>query len=71
MPKYKGFKGVVAHVSPDRYAMWGNIAKLSATELEITELPIKVWTQSYKESVLEPMLHGNEKIQPFITLVQH
>lgn len=34
---------------------------LSDDTIEITELPIKTWTQSYKESVLEPMLESNDK----------
>lgn len=28
--------------------------------IEITELPIKTWTQTYKETVLEPLLDGHE-----------
>jgi DNA topoisomerase-2 len=34
--------------------------------LEITELPIGISTQDYKESVMENMLHGSEKIPPII-----
>ena len=29
--------------------------------IEITELPVRTWTQSYKEAVIEPMLTGTEK----------
>lgn len=47
--------------------VYGNVARLSPTSLEITELPIRTWTQVYKENVLELMLHGNEKNPPFIT----
>lgn len=49
--------------------VYGNIARLSPTSLEITELPIRTWTQVYKENVLELMLHGNEKNPPFIRYV--
>ena len=66
-PWYKNFTGTIAHVEPQRYIVYGNIGRLSSTSLEITELPIRTWTQVYKESVLEPMLHGTEKIEPFIT----
>lgn len=31
--------------------------------MEITELPVGTWTQNYKESTLEPMLSGTEKIK--------
>lgn len=54
------------HVEPQKYMVYGCISRLGPTSLEITELPIRSWTQSYKESVLEPMLTGNEKSPPFI-----
>lgn len=47
--------------------VYGRVGLLGPTSFEITELPIKTWTQSYKENVLEPMLHGTDKAQPFIT----
>ena len=47
--------------------MSGEIALLDDTTVEITELPIKSWTQAYKESVLEPMLNGSEKVPAVIT----
>ena len=65
-PKYKQFRGTIAHVTPAKYSVYGNIARLSSTTLEITELPIRKWTQDYKESVLEPMLHGTDKVEPYI-----
>ena len=69
-PWYKSFTGTMAHIEPQKYMVYGNIARLSPTSLEITELPIRSWTQAYKENVLEPMLHGTEKAPPFITYVQ-
>ena len=68
-PWYKNFTGTIAHVEPHKYMVYGNVARLSPTSVEITELPIRSWTQVYKENVLEPMLHGTEKVQPFITYV--
>lgn len=68
-PWYKNFTGAIAHVEPSKYMVYGNIARLSPTSLEITELPIRCWTQTYKENVLEVMLHGNEKNPSFITYV--
>ncbi|VDK26248.1 unnamed protein product, partial [Anisakis simplex] len=44
-----------------RFACSGEIAILSDDTVEITELPIRVWTQNYKESVVEAMLEGSEK----------
>jgi hypothetical protein len=37
------------------------VSLLVENSIEITELPIRVWTQAYKESVLEVYLYGSEK----------
>ncbi len=55
------------HVEPSKFSVYGTVARLSPTSMEITELPVRSWIQTYKENVLEVMLHGNEKTQPFIT----
>ncbi|MCP9262278.1 DNA topoisomerase 2-alpha [Dirofilaria immitis] len=41
-------------------------SSLSDDTIEITELPIRTWTQNYKESVLESMLEGSDKQPPLI-----
>ncbi|CDW56276.1 DNA topoisomerase 2 [Trichuris trichiura] len=66
-PWYKNFRGVIEQVSPERFVCFGNVARISPNTIEITELPIGTWTQTYKESVLEPMLYGSELKQPLIT----
>ena len=65
-PSYKGFRGTIQSIGEPRYAIFGKIAVLDASTVEISELPVKVWTQSYKEGVLEPMLN-NEKGPQLIT----
>lgn len=50
-----------------RYVISGEISVIGPDKLEITELPIGTWTQTYKETVLEPMLHGTDKIPAVIT----
>lgn len=48
--------------------MSGEISIIDEETLEISELPVGTWTQQYKESVLEVMLHGaNEKTPQMIT----
>ena len=42
------------------YVVKGVYNKIDDDTIEITELPIGIWTQSYKE-VLEGMLQGTEK----------
>ena len=64
IPWFKNFKGSVEPLDHQRYVVNGEIATLSDTKLEITELPVKTWTNQYKEQ-LETMLAGNEK-QPAV-----
>lgn len=67
LPYYKNFTGPIEPVEPSKYIAYGKVSRLSPTSLEIVELPVRTWTQTFKENVLEVMLHGNEKVQPFIT----
>ncbi|RKP16453.1 DNA topoisomerase II, partial [Rozella allomycis CSF55] len=57
-PWYKGFKGVIEQVDVDKYKINGIIKKINETSLEISELPIKCWTQNYKE-YLESLIENN------------
>ena len=50
-----------------RYVISGEISVIGPDKVEITELPIGIWTQVYKETVLEPMLHGSDKTPAIIT----
>eukprot|EP00106_Octopus_bimaculoides_P022777 XP_014790219.1 PREDICTED: DNA topoisomerase 2-beta-like [Octopus bimaculoides] len=61
VPWFKNFKGTIEELSENKYLVSGEISVLDETTVEITELPIRTWTQNYKEEVLEPMLHGSEK----------
>ncbi|THD20341.1 DNA topoisomerase 2-beta [Fasciola hepatica] len=67
MPKFRGFRGTIQELESNRYLVHGEIAIIDDTTLEITELPVRVWTQTYKENVLEIMLNGTDKVQPCIT----
>ncbi|CAG8622241.1 2429_t:CDS:10, partial [Paraglomus occultum] len=66
-PWYRGFKGEIVEESEGSYKVTGIIQQISNTSLEITELPIGVWTQSYKE-LLEEFMTGSDKgkKEPFI-----
>ena len=59
-PWFKNFRGSIDNLDHQRYVVNGEIASLSDTKMEITELPVRTWTASYKE-MLEGMLNGNEK----------
>lgn len=64
-PWYRGFTGSIEQAGSDKYSIKGIIDKKSNTTLEIRELPVRTWTQTYKE-YLESLLTGTEKTQPFI-----
>ena len=67
IPWYKGFKGTIEPLDYQRYVCNGEVSEISDTKIEISELPIKTWTDTYKSQVLEPMLTGSEKVKPQIT----
>ncbi|TRY95796.1 hypothetical protein DNTS_008329 [Danionella cerebrum] len=67
IPSYKGFKGTIEELAKNQYVNNGEISILDSTTIEISELPVKTWTQTYKEGVLEAMLNGSEKVSPLIT----
>ncbi|XP_060074256.1 DNA topoisomerase 2-alpha-like isoform X2 [Ylistrum balloti] len=67
LPSFKGFKGTIQELCPNRYLVSGEISIIDEQTVEITELPIRTWTQNYKEDVLEPMLYGNDKQPVMIT----
>lgn len=69
-PWYKGFKGLIEKSTTKEggasYTITGIIEEVDETTLRITELPIRRWTEDYKE-FLESMMSGTDKIRdPFI-----
>lgn len=59
-PWWRGFKGQIKFLGKQRYEVTGIVTKLNDTTVEITELPIHVWTEKYKET-LEHMLNNDNK----------
>jgi DNA topoisomerase-2 len=64
MPWFKGWKGKPEEAGPMRYNFNGIIKETSETEVEITELPIRMWTDDFKGK-LEDIIKG-EKVPSFI-----
>lgn len=69
-PWYKGFRGTIEKTATKEsgvsYTIAGLVEEINETTLRITELPIRRWTQDYKE-FLESIMTGNDKIkEPFI-----
>jgi DNA topoisomerase-2 len=63
-PWFRGFSGEVTPQGPDRYKFSGRIQEVSDKEVEITELPIRTWTQDFKDK-LEDIIKA-EKTPSFI-----
>ncbi|XP_042412378.1 DNA topoisomerase 2-like isoform X1 [Zingiber officinale] len=69
-PWYRGFKGRIEKSATKEggltYTITGLIEEIDSTTLRVTELPVRRWTQDYKE-FLESSMTGNDKIkEPFI-----
>ncbi|KAF3482593.1 DNA topoisomerase II [Arthroderma uncinatum] len=62
-PWFRGFKGEVTG-SGDRYKFSGTIKQTGDSEVEITELPIRTWTQDFKDK-LEDIIKA-DKVPSFI-----
>lgn len=59
-PFYSGFSGEIEGAGESKYAIHGRIERVNDTTLHISELPIKKWTQDYKE-FLEKMTISEKK----------
>jgi DNA topoisomerase-2 len=59
IPWWRGFKGKIKAVAKHKYDVAGVVQKLNDTTVEITELPIHVWTERYKTD-LETMMGGEK-----------
>ncbi|GAA5856986.1 hypothetical protein JCM8547_008496 [Rhodosporidiobolus lusitaniae] len=59
-PWYRGFRGTIEKGDKDGYKCTGTIERIDDSTVEITELPIRTWTQNYKE-MLESWVGGTEK----------
>ncbi|EGD72949.1 DNA topoisomerase II, variant [Salpingoeca rosetta] len=64
-PWYAGFTGEITPKGKDKYAVRGTLKKLDETTIEISELPIRTWTQPYKE-FLEGLAADDGKKPPQI-----
>lgn len=63
-PWFRGFHGQVTPLGADRYKFSGIARESSDKEIEITELPIRTWTQDFKDK-LEDVIKA-EKTPSFI-----
>ena len=59
-PWYRGFTGTIENLSENRYITRGKYNVLDESTVIITELPVKTWTDKYKE-FLESIIIDNTK----------
>merc|ERR1719353_1596202 len=62
LPWYKGFRGSIAAMKGEdgKFEVSGVVTKKDNKTVEITEIPVRKWTQDYKE-FLEGMMPGEKK----------
>lgn len=58
-------QGTIEKAEKDSYKVTGTIEWIDDSTIEITELPIRVWTQTYKE-LLESWVAGTEKVPALV-----
>lgn len=62
LPYYRGFTGTIEELDTCRYVVSGVCGVVDERgTIEITELPIRTWTQNYKECVIERLYLGPEE----------
>ncbi|KAF5736454.1 DNA topoisomerase 2 [Tripterygium wilfordii] len=70
-PWYRGFTGSIEKTASKEagstYTISGNIEVVNETMLKVTELPVRRWTQDYKEFLVSVSEGNNKAINPFIT----
>jgi len=59
-PWFKNFRGTIESIDGSRFINSGEISRLAHQKFEITELPIRSWTQNYKENVMEAQMNSEK-----------
>lgn len=73
-PWYRGFKGTIEKTATkeagDSYTVCGIMEEINETTLRITELPIRRWTQDYREFLESLTVGDRDKAkEPFIKVI--
>jgi DNA topoisomerase-2 len=59
-PYYEGFKGKISPMEEGKWSFQGNYRVINENTVQITELPIGVWTQDFKENI-EKLMESTKK----------
>jgi DNA topoisomerase II len=60
IPYYEGFQGSIMKISDTRFLVKGKYEKLGQDKIKITELPVGLWTDDFKE-YLEQLTESTDK----------
>ena len=52
-PWFRDFDGTIEQIAPDKFKCTGKVKQTGDNEVEITELPIRLWTQDYKDKIVD------------------
>jgi len=69
IPYYEGFKGSITKINDEKFLIKGIYEKIGVDTIRITELPIGVWTDDFKEyleSLMDNVDKNGKKITPII-----
>jgi len=58
-PWFRGFNGTIERIENDKFKVSGIATKVDDKTIEITELPVRKWTQDFKE-MIEEMTSGGK-----------
>jgi DNA topoisomerase-2 len=64
IPWFRGWKGTPEEISPGKYSFNGIVRETGDKEVEVTELPIRIWTDDFKAR-LEDIIKA-EKVPSFV-----
>jgi len=65
-PHYEDFKGDIIKITEHKYLIKGKYEIIGSDMIRITELPLGMWTNTYKELLESLMENKNKKKQPII-----
>lgn len=69
IPYYEGFKGVISKISDSKFLIKGKYEKVSSDKIHITELPVGLWTDDFKEyleTLTESVDKNGKKVTPVV-----
>ena len=70
IPYYKDFTGTVTSITANKYLIKGKYTLLSDTKVHITELPIGMWTSTFKKHLEDLVCCSSDKKSKKTTLVR-